>query len=391
MQMGLQSEKLAFVTGANGISGFAITEHLVRQPREEWSKIIVTSRRPLPNPWIDPRVEFVALDFLAPLEKIIAKMKDICAPVTHAFFTSYVHNDDFRVLREKNVPLFHNFLDALDTTGGKYYGVHLGPVKVPLEEDFPRYNDQGYNFYYSQEDYLRAVQKRRRTWSYNIIRPNAINGFAPHAMNEEPALSDPRFSSKQHVGALTIVIYMLICRELNEPAKFPGNEYFWNSVDDSSYAPSLADLSVWAVSHDHCKDEAFNHVNGDVFVWKYLWQDIAEYFGLKVPEPKFEKAAGQAETLSNEIDMVEWAKDKKEVWERVVQKYGGKREAFDWGTWGFFNWATGKSWLMISSISKARKFGWHRVDKTLDTWIETYRSFENAGVLPSHRELLQNS
>jgi hypothetical protein len=28
--------KVAFVTGANGISGFNIIEHLVRQPKEEW-------------------------------------------------------------------------------------------------------------------------------------------------------------------------------------------------------------------------------------------------------------------------------------------------------------------------------------------------------------------
>ncbi|GLA73901.1 hypothetical protein AtubIFM55763_004835 [Aspergillus tubingensis] len=348
------------------------------------SKIIVSSRRPLPTPWIDPRVEFVAVDFLESVETIISKLKDICAPVTHAYFTSYVHDDDFRVLREKNVPLFRNFLDAMDAvcpglqrvslqTGGKYYGVHLGPVKVPLEESFPRYDDQGFNFYYNQEDYLREVQKRRNTWSYNIIRPNAINGFAPHAngMSE----------------ALTIAIYMLICRELNQPATFPGNEYFWNSIDDNSYAPSLADLTVWASSQEHCRDEVFNHVNGDVFVWKHMWQDVAKYFGVEVPEPKFEKAAGQAKTLSNEIDMVEWAKDKRAVWETVVQKHGGKVEAFDWGTWGFFNWATGKSWLTISSVNKARKYGWQRHDNTFDTWIETYRSFENAGVLPSHASL----
>ncbi|RAK96851.1 SDR family oxidoreductase [Aspergillus ibericus CBS 121593] len=377
-------QKVAFVTGVNGISGYAIVEHLIRQPKEEWSKIIITSRRPLPAPWIDPRVEFIAVDFLAPVETIIVKLQRICAPVTHAFFTSYVHDDDFRILREKNVPLFRNFLDALDAvcpalervclqTGGKYYGVHLGPVKVPLEETFARYDDQGYNFYYNQEDYLKEVQSRRKVWSWNVIRPNAINGFAPHAngMSE----------------ALTIAIYMLICRELDQPAMFPGNEYFWNSIDDNSYAPSLADLTVWAASQEHCKDEAFNHVNGDVFVWKYMWQDVARYFGVEVPEPKFEKAAGQAKTLSNEIDMVEWAKDKREVWERVVQKYGGKVEAFDWGTWGFFNWATGKSWLTISSINKARKYGWHRNDNTCDTWIETYRSFENAGVLPSHTAL----
>ncbi|GFN11701.1 hypothetical protein AtubIFM56815_009240 [Aspergillus tubingensis] len=377
-------QKVAFVTGANGISGYAIVEHLIRQPKHEWSKIIITSRRPLPTPWIDPRVEFVAVDFLESVETIISKLKDICAPVTHAYFTSYVHDDDFRVLKEKNVPLFRNFLDAVDAvcpglqrvslqTGGKYYGVHLGPVKVPLEESFPRYDDQGFNFYYNQEDYLREVQKRRNTWSYNIIRPNAINGFAPHAngMSE----------------ALTIAIYMLICRELNQPATFPGNEYFWNSIDDNSYAPSLADLTVWASSQEHCRDEAFNHVNGDVFVWKHMWQDVAKYFGVEVPEPKFEKAAGQAKTLSNEIDMVEWAKDKRGVWETVVQKHGGKVEAFDWGTWGFFNWATGKSWLTISSVNKARKYGWQRHDNTFDTWIETYRSFENAGVLPSHASL----
>ncbi|GLB07653.1 hypothetical protein AtubIFM57258_003002 [Aspergillus tubingensis] len=377
-------QKVAFVTGANGISGYAIVEHLIRQPKHKWSKIIITSRRPLPTPWIDPRVEFVAVDFLESVETIIPKLKDICAPVTHAYFTSYVHDDDFRVLREKNVPLFRNFLDAVDAvcpglqrvslqTGGKYYGVHLGPVKVPLEESFPRYDDQGFNFYYNQEDYLREVQKRRNTWSYNIIRPNAINGFAPHAngMSE----------------ALTIAIYMLICRELNQPATFPGNEYFWNSIDDNSYAPSLADLTVWASSQEHCRDEVFNHVNGDVFVWKHMWQDVAKYFGVEVPEPKFEKAAGQAKTLSNEIDMVEWAKDKRAVWETVVQKHGGKVEAFDWGTWGFFNWATGKSWLTISSVNKARKYGWQRHDNTFDTWIETYRSFENAGVLPSHASL----
>ena len=30
------ARKVAFVTGANGISGFNIIEHLVRQPKEEW-------------------------------------------------------------------------------------------------------------------------------------------------------------------------------------------------------------------------------------------------------------------------------------------------------------------------------------------------------------------
>lgn len=80
------------------------------------------------------------MDFLEPVEKIVAKLRNICAPVTHTYFTSYVHHDDFRVLKEKNVPLFKNFMDAVDEvcpnlervclqTGGKvsllYFGASL--------------------------------------------------------------------------------------------------------------------------------------------------------------------------------------------------------------------------------------------------------------------------
>lgn len=37
-------------------------------------------------------------------------------------------------------------------------------------------------------------------------------------------------------------------------------------------------MSVWAVTQVQCKNEAFNYVNGDVFVWKNLWADLAGYF-----------------------------------------------------------------------------------------------------------------
>lgn len=82
--------------------------------------------------------------------------------------------------------------------------------------------------------------------------------------------------------ALTTAIYFLICREIGDSAAFPGNETWYNHPDDNSYAPSLADLSIFVTTHDHCKDEAFNHTNGDVFVWKYFWPKIGNYFGLEV-------------------------------------------------------------------------------------------------------------
>lgn len=102
------------------------------------SKIVITSRRPLASYWQDYRIEFIAIDYLEPVPEIIEKIKNVCKDVTHAFFTSYIHVDDFKLLREKNVPLFTNFLDSLDAvapdlenvclqTGGK---VSLEPIGI---------------------------------------------------------------------------------------------------------------------------------------------------------------------------------------------------------------------------------------------------------------------
>lgn len=74
----------------------------------------------------------MAIDFLDPVEKITSQLKDVCADVTHAFFTSYVHSDDFTLLPVKNIPLFRNFIDAVDEVCPKLQRVCLqtgGKVK----------------------------------------------------------------------------------------------------------------------------------------------------------------------------------------------------------------------------------------------------------------------
>ncbi|KAF9890060.1 hypothetical protein FE257_006740 [Aspergillus nanangensis] len=116
--------KVAFVTGCNGVSGNAIVEYLIRQPKEEWRRIVITSRSPLKSFWQDPRIDFVAIDFLAPLDEIIEKCPE----------------------SDLNVPLFENFLTATDTvarsslqrvclqTGGKNSRLHEEPPTNPTEK-----------------------------------------------------------------------------------------------------------------------------------------------------------------------------------------------------------------------------------------------------------------
>ncbi|KAK7725923.1 hypothetical protein SLS63_007915 [Diaporthe eres] len=385
--------KVAFVTGANGITGNALIEHLIRQPASEWSKIVITTRRVPKWPlWQDPRVRFIALDFLKPADELVQLMKPLCHDVTHAFFASYVHNMDFAKLKNDNVPLFQNFLLATDQaskslqrvilhTGGKHYGLHLGPVEVPVHEGMARYEDYGENFYYIQEDFMFDLAAKRG-WHWNVIRPMGIIGYTPAAL--EMKLKS-RGSGNGMSMALTVAIYFLTCRELGQIPMFPGNKFFYNAVDDVSYAPSIADMSVWASTNEHTKNEAFSHNNGDYIVWKYFWARLGEHFGMEIPEVSDSEwtASGETQKMESQIQMVEWAKDKKPVWERVVAKNGGNPEAFDWATWDILDWGLGESWLAMTTVAKARKFGWTRFDDTHDTWIQTFRSFENAGVLPA--------
>lgn len=127
--------KVAFITGGNGITGSAITEYLAANTaKEEWSEIIVTSRSPFKTLVNDPRIKFVPLDFTKDANTLVTEMADICRPVTHAYFSSYVHRDDFEELNSANQALFENFLSAIVRvapelqsvalqTGGKYYNV----------------------------------------------------------------------------------------------------------------------------------------------------------------------------------------------------------------------------------------------------------------------------
>jgi hypothetical protein len=63
-------------------------------------------------------VEFVAVDFLDQVDSVVSKISDICKNVTHAYFMSYVHTDDFTKLKDLNIPLFENFLTAIDKVAG---------------------------------------------------------------------------------------------------------------------------------------------------------------------------------------------------------------------------------------------------------------------------------
>ncbi|CEJ80853.1 hypothetical protein VHEMI01013 [[Torrubiella] hemipterigena] len=219
--------KVAFVAGANGITGPYILEHLCKNSdASDWSEFIATSFSLLNILVKDDRIKFILLDFTKPASELIDAMRPVCGRVTHAFFSSYLHNDDFAELNVANARLFQNFIDALLAvapnleacvlqTGGKHYNVHLGPVPSPAREEDPRIETSMGNFYFAQEDYLMAKHKES------------------------------------------------------------------GGYDDVSDARLVADISVWAATTPSAGNEAFNVANGDTICWQHLWPRLAAYVGAK--------------------------------------------------------------------------------------------------------------
>jgi nucleoside-diphosphate-sugar epimerase len=375
--------RVAFITGANGITGSAILEYLVQTTTsEQWSKIITTSRSPFKTTISDPRVEFIALDFSQKPDTLVGKMRGLCKEVTHAYFSSYVHKDDFAELNTANSSLFENFLSALLEvspdlenctlqTGGKHYNVHLYPVPSPAREEEPRREASIDNFYFPQEDFLVAKQKGQR-WSWNVIRPEAIIGttLKPNGMN----------------SALTYALYIIVCKELGHEAKMPTNQLYWNGYDDSSYAPLIADLTIFASTNPKCANEAFNIVNGDYFCWRYMWPRLATYFGAEASsEQKFEKPFPTEGVPQLDISFAEWAKDKRQVWDRICDNAGVPQAKATWdaGTWAYQDWVFQRTWSATLSINKARKFGWTGHVDSFQAFVKTFEKMKALGQIPS--------
>lgn len=100
--------------------------------------------------------------------------------------------------------------------------MHLGSFKTPAKESDPRL--MGPNFYYSQEDTLRALASRAG-FNLTVLRPDAVVGYAVGtAMNL----------------LMCIAIYAVITRELGLPLRFPSTPRAYDALIPITDAELLA-------------------------------------------------------------------------------------------------------------------------------------------------------
>jgi nucleoside-diphosphate-sugar epimerase len=283
--------------------------------------------------------------------------------ITHLVFAAYAERSTAAELVTVNVAMLQNLLDAVVPwceslkhvtlyQGGKAYGCHLGPFKTPAREDDPRY--LGINFYYDQEDLLRACQ-RRASWRWTILRPEAVCGFA---------VGNPMNLS------MVIATYACISRELGLPLRFPGTPKAYSALYQVTSSQILARATEWAATSDSAANQIFNITNGDYFRWANLWPSFARYFDMPYADPI-------------PIPLTEHMADKEPLWERMTQKYNLDPLAYSQvASWAFGDAIFGTDYDNITSTIKARRAGFPDCIDTEDMFLTLFDKLRQRRVIP---------
>jgi len=178
--------------------------------------------------------------------------------------------------------------------GTKAYGVHTGrAMRVPARER-DALRDHA-NFYFAQQDLLEASAKERG-FAWTIFRPQVVLGVAlGSAMNPVAAL-----------GA-----YALIQRELGEPLRHPGHP---NMLTECTDARLVAAAIEWSWREPRANREALNIANGDVLVWRTLFERLANFFGMPLAGPGPSDSARAPLRLASEMPK------HAALWRRIAQR-----------------------------------------------------------------------
>jgi nucleoside-diphosphate-sugar epimerase len=347
--------KTALIAGATGAVARRLVQHLLAQG---WN-VVGLCRTPPPNP---DGARYLSVDLLDgdAMRKALAPERDI----THVFYAARARHGEGGVESvEENVAMLANVLDAAETScpalrhvhlveGAKWYGVHLGPFPTPALEDDPRHMPP--NFYYDQEDLLRARQHGQR-WSWSASRPNVVCDFAPERARNLVSI----------IGA-----YAAICRELGLALDFPGRPEHYRALTELTDAKLLSRAMTFMATSPTCSNEAFNVTNGDVFRWERMWPLVAERFGMKTG-------------CVRPLVLAQWMQDKGTVWDRIVARHRlAPRPLQDVALWSFADFVFRQGYDVISSNTKLRLAGFHEMRDSREMLFGQLKQYREARILP---------
>ena len=343
--------KHALVVGSTGIAGGNLAAHLVANG---WT-VYGLARKPGMRTGIRP----LSADLLD-VESVRSAVQGL--PITNVFITTWLRQETEAENVKVNGAMVENLFTALEksplqhaalVTGTKQY---LGPfeaygqvsAETPFREDNPRL--PGLNFYYTQEDVLFAAA-RRMCFDWNVHRPHSMIGYAlGNAMNM----------------GVTLAVYATICHETGKPFVFPGSELQWNALTDVTDAGILAEQLEWAALTPAAHNQALNTVNGDIFRWRWLWPQLAAWFGVKAEGPPSPRAPLQERMAGIEP-----------VWAEIATKYGlAEKDVTRLASWWHTDGDLGRELECVNDVTRSRMLGFNAYQRDAPVVLQVVREAE---------------
>jgi nucleoside-diphosphate-sugar epimerase len=351
----MPDRKKALIAGATGVVGRNLLRHLIAL--EDWEVVAVSRRKP------DLKGEYqhICVDLLDRNQTLgsLGRFRG----VTHVFFSAYIERPTWAEMVAPNQNMLVNLLDGVESAspelvhvnlmqGTKWYGNHLGAFKTPAKEDDPRHMPP--NFYYDQQD-LAAERQQGKSWTWSSARPHAICGFATgNPMNL----------------VMVLAVYATLSKALNMPLRHPGTSENYRALYQCTDTRLLSEALVWMATEPRCANEPFNITNGDLIRWENFWPKLAAYFGMD---------AGPRQ----HIRLSEMMANKAPVWDRIVAENDLQRIPFDQiVSWPDGDFVFNAGFDIISSMTKARQYGFHEVVDTEEMFFRIFDELRANKVIP---------
>lgn len=353
------SERVALIVGSTGIVGGNLAALLLEQG---WT-VYGLARRPSSTDGVIP----VPADLLN-LNGLVAALKSVMP--THVFFCTWLRQPTEAENIAVNGEMIENLFAALRgkplqyaalVTGTKHY---LGPfesygqtvAETPFRENAPRLPVP--NFYYTQEDVL-FREAAAHGFAWTVHRPHTIVGYARgNAMN---------------MGQ-TLAVYASLCKENREPFIFPGSPEQWNFLTDVTDARLLARQLAWAAATPAAHRQAYNISNGDIVRWRWLWPQIALYFGLEWQGPP------QSGSLPLEPRMTDAAKR----WQTLAARHQlAESDVNQLASWWHTDGDLGRTVECVNDMTESRLRGFHAYQPTPAAFFDLFDHLRAERLIPA--------
>jgi len=336
------AEGTVLIAGATGIATQDLAEIILKTPN---SNVVGLSRTPPAEALGAMRHVAADMQDAEACRKAVAGLEVThlvyAARATHRLYTAMTPYEKVGIEEvAPNLQMLKNIVGACEgpslrhvhaVAGGKWYGIHLGPYPTPAREGDPGHMPP--NYYFDQQNFL-IDESSRKGWSWSTSRPGVICGDA--------ITGGPNLMS-------TIAAYAAICRHLGRPFDFPGKPGNYTSLQELTQSRLLAEAIHWMCNSPTAANEAFNVTNGDFFRWEQVWPRLAEYFGLR-------------QGAVRHFSLVQWMAGKESVWKEIVTEHGLHPTSLDQvASWGFADFVLGWDYDAVSSMTKIRRAGFHRV------------------------------